>query len=65
MTQQTQPVTRRYYAGTFPLYRLFLLVACILFVIAALIAGNVLFKGSDYVPWMLGGFASVALGAAV
>jgi hypothetical protein len=28
-------------------------------------AGGVLFKGDGYLPWMLGGFASVALSWAV
>lgn len=43
----------------FTLARLLFLVACILFVIAALFAGSVL--TGDYLPWVLGGFASVAL----
>jgi hypothetical protein len=65
MTQPAQPATRHYYAGTWPVARLFMIVACVLFVIAALIAGNVILKGGDYLPWALGGFASVALSAAV
>jgi|HubBroStandDraft_6_1064221.scaffolds.fasta_scaffold3223434_2 hypothetical protein len=60
-----QPVTRHYYAGSWPVSRLFMIVAVILFVIASLMAGDVLFKGDDYLPWMLGGFASVALSWAV
>ena len=62
---QPQPAYRHYYAGTWPVSRLFLLVAVILFVFASLMAGSVLFKGDDYLPWMLGGFASVALSWAV
>jgi hypothetical protein len=41
--------------------RVLFFVATVLFVIAALIAGNVVFKGSNYVPFALGGFAAVAL----
>jgi hypothetical protein len=62
---QPQPACRHYYAGTWPVSRLFLIVAVILFVVASLMAGGVLFKGDGYLPWMLGGFASVALSAAV
>jgi hypothetical protein len=60
MTQPAHPVL----VGTFPLARLLFLVACILFVIAALIAGGV-FSTGNYLPWVLGGFAAVALGWAV
>jgi hypothetical protein len=65
MTQPAQPATRHYYAGSWPVSRLFLIVAVVLFVIASLMAGDVLLKGDDYIPWMLGAFASVALSWAV
>lgn len=44
---------------TLTLPRVLWFVACLLFVIAALAAGNVLH--TDYVPFVLGGFSSVAL----
>jgi hypothetical protein len=61
----TQPAVHHYYAGSWPVSRLFLIVAVILFVIASLMAGGVLLKGGGYIPWMLGGFASVTLSWAV
>lgn len=56
---------RTYAVGSFPVSRLLMLVACVLFVIAALIAGAVLDSGGSYIPWVLGGFAAVALSWAV
>lgn len=35
-------------------------VAIVLFVVAALMAGNVVFKGDNYIPFLIGGFAAVA-----
>jgi hypothetical protein len=61
VAQPAQPAPRHYYAGSWPISRLFMIVAVILFAVASLIAGNVIFKGSDYAPWVLGAFASVAL----
>lgn len=65
--QTAQPAgPRRVYAvGVFSLYRVFMVVACILFVIAALIAGQVFSTSASYIPWTLGGFAAVALAWAV
>lgn len=40
--------------------RLFMFVAIVLFVVAALMAGNVVFKGDNYIPFLIGGFAAVA-----
>lgn len=44
---------------TLTVQRVLFFVACILFVVAALFAGNVL--TGDYLPWTLGGFSAVAL----
>ena len=50
----------RYTAGPITASRLLMFVACLLFVVAALGAGDVI-KAVDWLPWALGGFASVAL----
>jgi hypothetical protein len=59
--QQTTVVHQSHFPT---LTRILYLVACILFVIASLAAGTVL-HGWTWEPWMLGGFAAIALGWAV
>jgi hypothetical protein len=61
----TQPQTRTFYtSGTITLSRVLMFIACVLFVVAALAAGDVL-KSVSWAPWALGGFASWALAGAV
>lgn len=60
MNQPAQQSNMRVAGSPITINRVFMFVAAILFVIAALIAGNVVGNG-DYLPWVFGGFAAVAL----
>jgi hypothetical protein len=60
MTQPAQNTGTRA-TSNWTLSRFLMLIACILFIIAALMAGNVIFKGSDFIPWALGGAAAWSL----
>lgn len=63
MTTQ-QPGTRTFYSTVWTLSRILMFIACVLFVVAALAAGDVL-KSVAWAPWALGGFAAWALAGAV
>ena len=47
------------------LTRVLFLVACILFVVSALLTGKVIGHHTDGIPYFIGAFAAIALGWAV
>jgi hypothetical protein len=62
----SQPAERRTYAGTYPIIsRILMVIAFICFLLGALLAASLFTSGTSWVPWMLGGFASIALAWAI